>query len=176
MKLVMNLKRLEPSRETLVGIPQPSSQQPSAAPSAPAVAVVPSPQPAATKNPAKIAVESPAPPPVVASSKAAEPEVRRAQPVPANDAPKTAVAEKSPAAESTGENRVDIKPLKKTYLKVVVDNEATTPAFEHWVSPGDGPVEFHGQHIAVRVLDREAIQIKKNGKLVAADDTDITIQ
>jgi cytoskeletal protein RodZ len=176
MKLVMNLKRLEPNRDTLVGIPQPSAPSPSVAPSAPAVAVVPSPQPAATKNSRKI--ESPAAPPIVAGSpaNAGEPEVRRAQPVPTNEVPKTGVAEKAPPAESSGENRVDIKPLRKTYLKVVVDNEATTPAFEHWVSPGDGPVEFHGQHIAVRVLDREAIQIKKNGKLLAVDDTDITIQ
>ena len=40
MKLVMNLKRLEPNRDTLVGIPQPSAPSPSAVPSAPAVAVV----------------------------------------------------------------------------------------------------------------------------------------
>lgn len=170
MKLVMNLKRLEPNRDTLVGIPQPSAPQPSMAPSAPTVAAVPSPQPATTKS-------KPPPAMVVASpAKAAEPEVRRAQPVPTNEATKAAVAETTPPAQSTGENRVDIKPLKKTYLKVVVDNEATTPAFEHWVSPGDAPVEFHGQHIAVRVLDREAIQIRKNGKLVTPDDTDITIQ
>jgi cytoskeletal protein RodZ len=171
MKLVMNLKRLEPNQDTLVGIPQRSAAQASIAPSAPAVAVVPSPQPAATKNkpPPAIVEASPA--------KIAEPEVRRAQAVPTNEATKTAAAETTPPpTQSTSENRVDIKPLKKTYLKVVVDNEATTPAFEHWVSPGDAPVEFHGQHIAVRVLDREAIQIKKNGKLITPEDTDITIQ
>lgn len=175
MKLVMNLKRLSPG-ETMIGVPQPS-QTTAVAPPSPAVAVVPSPQPTAAK-PKGNALESPAAAPVAAASvaKGAEPEVRRAQPVRNDEVAKTAPDEKPAPAESNGENRVDIKPLKKTYLKVVVDNAAATPAFEHWVSPGDGAVEFHGQHIAVRVLDREAVQIKKNGKLVSDNDTDITIQ
>src|SRR5207245_9546804 len=80
------------------------------------------------------------------------------------------------AAQSNGTNSVAIKPLKKTYIKVVVDNETLTPAFERWISPTDGPVEFHGQHIAVRVLDRDAIQIKKNGKVVTENDDDITVE
>jgi hypothetical protein len=71
---------------------------------------------------------------------------------------------------------VAIKPLKKTYIKVVVDDEAVRPAFERWVSPADGTVEFRGQHIAVRVLDRDAIQIKKNGKLLAEGDSDVTVE
>jgi hypothetical protein len=37
-------------------------------------------------------------------------------------------------------------------------------------------VEFRGQHIAVRVLDRDAVQIRKNGKLVAENDADVTIE
>ena len=83
---------------------------------------------------------------------------------------------KAGAAESEGPNRVAIRPLKKTYIKVVVDNEAVKPAFERWISPSDGSVEFRGQHIAVRVLDRDAVQIKKNGKLVEGDDSDVTIE
>lgn len=81
----------------------------------------------------------------------------------------------SPATE-TAANRVDIRPLKKTYLKVVVDNATEQPAFERWVSPADGTVEFRGQHIAVRVLDRDAIQVKKNGKILNDEDEDVTVE
>ena len=81
----------------------------------------------------------------------------------------------SPSA-AAGPNRIAIKPLKKTYIKVVVDNESVKPAFERWISPSDGTVEFSGQHIAVRVLDRDAVQIKKNGKSIAQDDTDVTVE
>jgi len=115
-----------------------------------------------------------------------EPQVRRAEPVRPEDLAKagasqtaqttqtTQTAQKS--AEAEGPNRIAIKPLKKTYIKVVVDNESLRPAFERWISPSDGTVEFRGQKIAVRVLDRDAIQIKKNGKPVSGDDGDVTVE
>jgi cytoskeletal protein RodZ len=132
---------------------QPSAASPAASPSAPAVAV-------AKQSPAK------------------EPEIRRAEPVRAEDLAKASASPKetSAASKSAGPNRVDIRPLKKTYVKVVIDNETTTPAFERWISPADGTVEFQGQHIAVRVLDRDAIQIKKNGKVVTENDDDLTVE
>jgi hypothetical protein len=108
--------------------------------------------------------------PPASSSPAKEPEVRKAEPVKAEDLAKAA------ATESAGPNRVAIRPLKKTYVKVVVDNEAVRPAFERWISPSDGTVEFRGQKIAVRVLDRDAVQIKKNGKTLASGDADVTIE
>jgi cytoskeletal protein RodZ len=109
-----------------------------------------------------------------------EPEVRRAEPVRPEDlakagATQTAQATQKPA-EAEGPNRIAIKPLKKTYIKVVVDNGSLQPAFERWISPTDGTVEFRGQKIAVRVLDRDAIQIRKNGKPVADGDDDVTVE
>ena len=122
---------------------------------------------AAAPSPTPIAVATPPPSPPPAAS---EPEVRRAEPVRPEDLVKAG------AAEAEGPNRVAIRPLKKTYIKVVIDNEAVKPAFERWISPADGSVEFRGQKIAVRVLDRDAVQIKKNGKLVADGDSDVTIE
>jgi cytoskeletal protein RodZ len=109
-----------------------------------------------------------------------EPEVRRAEPVRPEDlakagATQTVQATQKPAA-AEGPNQVAIKPLKKTYIKVVVDNESLQPAFERWISPSDGTVEFRGQKIAVRVLDRDAIQIRKNGKPVPEEDEDVTVE
>jgi cytoskeletal protein RodZ len=136
---------------------------------APIAARTAPPATAAPTSPPAIVAKSSSPPPSPAPADS-EPEVRRAEPVRAEDLTKAV------ATESTGANRIAIRPLKKTYIKVVVDNEAAGPAFERWVSPGDGTVEFKGQHIAVRVLDRGAIQIKKNGKLIADGDADVTIE
>jgi cytoskeletal protein RodZ len=151
---------------------------------APSATVAPATTPVATATPAAVAVATPKP-----AEK--EPEVRRAQPVHAEDLAKagtTSSSASSPAAKAstaspassaaaTGtQNSVAIKPLRRTYVKVVVDNEARTPAFERWISPNDGTVEFKGQHIDVRILDRDAVQIRKNGKTVADDDTDVTIE
>ena len=133
----------------------------------PGSAIPPAPLPSVAATAAPVAAASPKP-----SVKPAEPEpeVRKAQPVGAEDLAKAA------ATEATGPNRVAIRPLKKTYVKVVIDNEAVRPAFERWISPTDGTVEFRGQHISVRVLDRDAVQIKKNGKTLPENDADVTIE
>ena len=105
-----------------------------------------------------------------------EPEVRRAEPVKPEDLAKAGATETTSAPTSGGLNRVAIRPLRRTYIKVVLDHDTRTAPFERWISPADGTVEFRGQHIDVRVLDREAVQIKKNGKTVAEDDADVTVE
>jgi cytoskeleton protein RodZ len=191
MKLILNLQRITPRSEANN---QAAQATPSASPVTSGTIIARRAEPvekiptkaAAAASPIAAATAVPTGAPVVVSTPAAvaaaspaptkEPEIRRAQPVRQEDLAKAGVAENSPAAGSTGLNRVDIKPLKKTYIKVVVDSEAEKPAFERWISPADGTVEFRGQHIAVRVLDREAVQIRKNGKLVAENDADVTIE
>ncbi|PYK30291.1 MAG: hypothetical protein DME57_07255 [Verrucomicrobia bacterium] len=175
---------------------------PSRAPSPPPAAVVEkkTEQPVSTAPPS-VAPATATTPNAFANAKAAgkaspvatkEPEVRRAEPVRPEDLAKagvtpttttttqkfaattssaTSAAAVAPTAE--GANSVAIKPLKKTYIKVVVDDGS---AFERWISPSDGTVEFRGQKIAVRVLDRDAIQIRKNGKPVAGGDEDVTVE
>jgi cytoskeletal protein RodZ len=192
MRLILDIQRIAPRSEQMVGVPQPSAAQsvappstrvPTAAPRARVTEATPkkvAPPPVSTVAPSIPIPEAfvPAFANANAAAKASvapkEPEVRRAEAVRPEDLAKAGVTQN--AAQSNGANSVAIKPLKKTYIKVVVDNETLTPAFERWISPTDGPVEFHGQHIAVRVLDRDAIQIKKNGKLIAEGDTDVTVE
>jgi cytoskeletal protein RodZ len=181
-----------------VRTPSPVAQAPSRAPSQAAVAVV-----EATKKtaPAALAIPTPAPSipipdtfvPAIVNSKPiekpsvaskTEPEVRRAEPVKpdalaeaeAAQKPKEAQVQAQAQPQAQGPNEVAIKPLKKTYIKVVVDNGSMQPSFERWISPSDGTVEFHGQKIAVRVLDRDAIRITKNGKPISGDDEDVTVE
>lgn len=110
-------------------------------------------------------------PPVAAT---AEPEVRRAEPVRADDLA-AATGSASPA-KSSAVNRIEIRPLHKTYLKVVVDGNSDTPAIERWISSGDGPLKVSGQRVAIRVLDPSAVDIRKNGKHLADDDPDVTVE
>jgi len=191
MKLILNLQRITPRGEAKN---QAAQATPSASPVPSGTIIARHAEPvektptkaAAAVSPIASAPTVPTGTPVVASTPATvtaaspaptkEPEVRRAEPVREEDLAKAGVAENSSPAGSSGLNRVDIKPLKKTYIKVVVDDEAEKPAFERWISPADGTVEFRGQHIAVRVLDRDAVQIRKNGKLVAENDADVTIE
>jgi cytoskeletal protein RodZ len=163
-------------RPSLAETPRRIAEAPSILPSA---TVAPTATPIPTRAPALATAPVPSPSPKATK----EPEVRRAEPVRAEDlakattaAEKTATPVPAPATTVAGQNSVAIRPLRRTYIKVVVDNEARTPAFERWIAPSDGTVEFKGQHIDVRVLDREAVQIRKNGKTVADGDTDVTVE
>ncbi len=125
--------------------------------------------PAATPVPTAIAVETP----VLPAPRAVEPEVRRAVPVRPDEVAAAQAANE--AIDANGPNRIDITPLKRTYMQVTIDDDPTKPALERWVSPSDGTVEFRGHRFSVRVLDREAVQIRKNGKIVSNGDTDLRI-
>lgn len=204
MRFILNLARLAPHNApptiTASNTAAPAATQATTAPPK-AVAPTAAPVVSATQPPVAVAMQSPIaapsltptaataskPAPFAAASASAtaaaaatataapaaasEPEVRRAEPVRAEDL-KAAAA----AAEVTGPNKIAIRPLKKTYIKVVIDDEAVRPAFERWVSPSDGVIEFRGQKFAVRVLDRDSVQIKKNGKTLEDDDDDVTVE
>jgi cytoskeleton protein RodZ len=199
MKLILNVQRIVPrtAEPAAQGSPSASvvSNSATASPSivpektADNVTSAPSIFPSATVTRKATAVAAATAPPIspsatvvqkatavaAATPVASEPEVRRAEPVRPEDLAKARGAANSAPAESAGPNRVAIRPLKRTYIKVIVDNEKENPAVERWISPTDGTVEFRGQHISVRVLDRDAVQIMKNGKAVEDDDDDVTV-
>jgi cytoskeletal protein RodZ len=174
MKLILNLKRLAPRGGEVAQVSPSATPKPSSttAPAATAQSQTPSVASATTVAPA------PSPSPVARTTAlpaSAEPEVRRAKPVGPEDIAKTRAETSPSSAKSSGQNRVAIRPLKRTYLKVTVDNGSENPPFERWISPSDGTVEFRGKHVAIRVLDPDAIQIKKNDQAVDENDEDVTI-
>jgi cytoskeletal protein RodZ len=197
MKFILNVLRIAPHAERAAQTETTPSPSLSPPPSTPVVIATPRPAPVES-TPVRVAVVpsvtptptiAPTSTPVPTSTPAIalamptrtpaptkEPEVRRAEPVRPEDLAKATGTENATKTASNGQNQVAIRPLRRTYIKVVVDNEAHTPAFERWISPADGTVEFKGQHIDVRVLDRDAVQIRKNGKTVADGDTDVTIE
>ncbi len=178
MKLILNLQRIaprraEPTAEVSPGassIPSSVAPSPTSTVELAASSVVPSAPPSATVTPIARAVA------VASTPKPSEPEVRRAQPVRPEDLAKARSDVSASPATSTGQNFVAIRPLKRTYIKVIVDNESANPALERWISPADGTVEFRGKHVSVRVLDRDAVQIKKNGKALEEGDDDVTVE
>jgi len=178
MKLLMNVRRLAPAHtETTAqasAAPSVPASKPGPATSAPgnvasAPSVAPAASPPATVAPTAIAAAPAAP---IASG---QPEVRRAKAVTRDELAKTQETSNPPPAESGEQNRVAIRPLKRTYVRVTVGDEKGKPAFERWVSPTDPPVEFRGKHVSIRVLDPDAVKITKNGKALEDNDADVTI-
>jgi hypothetical protein len=173
MKLVLNVQRLAPGRGQSTAQVSPSAPSVSPAPiqasqgnvaAAPSVAAPLSSPPTIVPNPVAAAGIIPS-----------EPEVRRAKPVTRDDLAKAQETANPAPAESSDQNRVAIRPLKRTYVRVTVGDENAKPAFERWVSPTDGTVEFSGKRISIRVLDREAVAITKNGEALKEGDQDVTV-
>ena len=183
MKLILNLQRLAPRRaEPTAQISPAAGSTPSSTP-APSVTAAETPKSNVVSVPPTAPPVSPmptiAPAATVASAIRAtsgEPEVRRAKPVGPGDLAKARGETNSSPAESGALNRVAIRPLKRTYIKVTVNDESQKPALERWISPGDGTVELRGKHVSIRVLDRDAVEIKKNGKELEEDDQDVTVE
>ena len=186
VRLLLNVQRIAPrttqTQTEITATPTPGATVATiAAPRAQPVETPP--QVAATSAPTRPAVIAPtaAPTAIAAATPSApsptpsEPEVRRAQPVRPEELA-AALANTNVGETSNSQNRVDIKPLRKTYVQVTIEDDPTQPAFERWLSPSDGVVEFRGRRISVRVLDREAVQIRKNGKIVANGDADLKIE
>ena len=178
MKFFLNVKRLAPGRE--------GSGAQTLQTATPAVASGGL-SPAATPNIGAVATSAPVASPVATlgapetrkalaanSTAPAEPEVRKAKPVTKEELTQSRAATDSPPPESGEQNRVAIQPLKRTYVRVTLGDDGKA-AFERWVSPADGPVEFRGKHVSIRVLDPEAVKITKNGQALQENDQDVTV-
>jgi cytoskeletal protein RodZ len=178
MKFFLNVKRLAPGRE--------GSGAQTLQTATPAVASGGS-SPAAASNIGAVATSAPVASPVATlgppetrkalaanSTAPAEPEVRKAKPVTKEELTQSRAATDSPPPESGEQNRVAIQPLKRTYVRVTLGDDGKA-AYERWVSPADGPVEFRGKHVSIRVLDPEAVKITKNGQALQENDQDVTV-
>jgi cytoskeletal protein RodZ len=176
MKFLLNVRRLTPAQggptAQVTSTPSPgtmASGQRSPNEIASTQSVASTVPPVATPGPAETRKALP-----VTAAAPSEPEVRKALPVGREDLAKPHETANSSPVESTDQNRVAIRPLKRTYVRVTVGDEGK-PAFERWVSPADGPVEFRGKHVSIRVLDPEAVAITKNGQALQANDQDVTV-
>jgi cytoskeletal protein RodZ len=180
MKLILNVQRLAPGKgestaqvsPSVSPVPSPKAGQPGATETSASTFVASSPTIAASVS------ESPTVVPkaiAAGTAKPSEPEVRKAKPVRPEDLAQAPAGTNSSSAESDEQNRVTIRPLKRTYVKVTVGDQSGSPAFERWVSPADGTVEFRGKHVSIRVLDPDAVQITKNGKALEDGDEDVTV-
>jgi cytoskeletal protein RodZ len=196
LRLLMDIRRIKPARErdaqalaqvspkpaapiantnTVVAPHALSPDAPVADPNVIATAptITPSTQPAAT-SPMIASAPSIAPTPepmpsVIADQGEGEPEVRRAEPVHPEDLQKAQSA--LAAIPGSGVNRFDIRPLKKTFVRVAVDNQ---PPVERALDVG-AAVQLNGRRLSLKVMDPTSVEIRKNGKVVSRDP-DITVQ
>jgi cytoskeletal protein RodZ len=148
-----------------------------------ALAQEPSPAPTQAVNLAA----SPAPTPAEAVRLEGNVEVRRALPVsPSSEAApralpegnelnaiqQTSGADGTPAAE---EKTIEIRVLKRTWIKVTRDERNSEPIFEGFTGPDSDPIVVQGRRFWVQSLDKGFVEVRRDGQLVAGDSDGIVI-
>lgn len=192
LKWMMEVRRLKPSAARDAQALAMAAATPGNIAAPRALAADSTPAPTAPKaTPATITAEAtptiaptalPPSAPTVAIAEATPPvadtdqEVRRAEPVNPEDLKKAqarlAAASPSPSASPTI-NRFDVRPVRKTYVRVTVDGGGK--AVERWVNPAEG-LQFKGRRIAIKVLNASDVEVRKNGKLVGPGDVDVKME
>jgi cytoskeletal protein RodZ len=183
MKLILDISRIAPPRKNVSATPSPAPSVATATIVAPRALPVES---TATpmKSPVAETTPVPTPVPMVASStpeatpgaSPTEPEVRRAEPVHPEDLARSGLRTAGVGEPASGAKRLEIRPVRKTFVRVMVERDGRREAFEQWIGPGDRPLLFEGQHFTVHALESDSVQLRKNGKRVAEEDADVTIE
>jgi cytoskeletal protein RodZ len=98
-------------------------------------------------------------------------EVRRALPV---DSPPSDV-QAGTAETALPDKKLEVRILRRTYVKVTKDQEGTQPVFEGVAGPDSRPIVVAGKRFWVHVSDKGAVEVRKDGQVVPSDSGDIVI-
>jgi cytoskeletal protein RodZ len=102
------------------------------------------------------------------------PEVRRALPVtPAEDVTQ---ASPSPASSPAADDTLEIRVRERTWLRVTKDKQNGEPIFNDFISPRSPPIVVQGKRFWLKLLDKNALELRKNGQAVASPDSSIVIE
>jgi cytoskeleton protein RodZ len=102
-------------------------------------------------------------------------EVRRAQ---AAGTPVSATPVETPVRTGLAtlpEKKLEVRVIKRTYVKVTKDEEGTQPVFDGFAGPDSRPIVVQGKRFWVHVLDKGAVEVREDGQLVPGNSGDIVI-
>lgn len=121
-------------------------------------------------------------------------EVRRALPVQQGEEPSPSGAASASPSEATGgspsgaasaspspvlatepQARLELRVLKRTWVKVTKDQEGSEPVFDGPAAPEDQPIVVEGKRFWVRIQDKGAVEVRKNGQRVLNSSDDVVI-
>jgi cytoskeletal protein RodZ len=93
-------------------------------------------------------------------------EVRRALP---------ATASQSVTPADTPTRKLEVRVIRRTYVKVTKDEEGTQPVFDGFAGPDSRPIVVQGKRFWVHVLDKGAVEVREDGQLIPGNSGDIVI-
>jgi cytoskeletal protein RodZ len=102
-------------------------------------------------------------------------EVRKALPVSVPESSTPVDATTKTSLSTLPEKKLEVRVLKKTYVKVTKDEEGTQPVFEGYAAPDSRPIVVEGKRFWVHVSEKGAVEVRKDGQLVPGSSDDFVI-
>ena len=100
--------------------------------------------------------------------------VRRALPVtPAED---VAQASPSPSSSATALETLEIRVRERTWLRVTKDKQNGEPIYNDFIGPRSPPIVVQGKRFWLKLPDKNALELRKNGQAVDGPDNTIVIE
>lgn len=83
-----------------------------------------------------------------------------------------------PITDPTGPdpNEVVLQPIRKTWVKIQRGARDSAPIFEDFLYPNTRPLTLHGGNYWIEVTDASAVEIRKNGTVIAYQAPGLSIQ
>ena len=79
------------------------------------------------------------------------------------------------AAPAFPDKKLEVRILKRTYVKVTKDQQSAQPVFEGFAGPDSRPIVVAGKRFWVHVLDKGAVEVRKDGQVVPSNSGDIVV-
>ncbi len=102
-------------------------------------------------------------------------EVRRALPVGVSQSATPGDTPNRTGLTTPPEKKLEVRVIRRTYVKVTKDTEGTQPVFEGIAAPDGRPIVVEGKRFWVHAVDKGAVEVREDGQLVPGNSGDIVI-
>jgi hypothetical protein len=102
-------------------------------------------------------------------------EVRRALPAGASQSATPVDTPIRTTLSTIPEKKLEVRVIRRTYVKVTKDEEGTQPVFEGFAAPDGRPIVVEGKRFWVHARDKGAVEVREDGQLVPGNSGDIVI-
>jgi cytoskeletal protein RodZ len=102
-------------------------------------------------------------------------EVRRALPVSTPESLTVAETPTKTSLSTLPEKKLEVRVLRRTYVKVTKDAEGAQPVFEGYAAPDSSPIVVEGKRFWVHASEKGAVEVREDGQPVLGTSASVVI-
>ena len=81
----------------------------------------------------------------------------------------------TPSLATEPQTKLELRALKRTWVKVTKDEERSEPVFDGFAAPEDQPIVVEGKRFWLKIQDKGAVEVRKNGQRVLNSSDGVVI-